>query len=176
MAFPVTSAETGRAASSTAVSSVQTNSEAVFVLPSLQLLAVSIRQMYGEAGRNSDLQAILHPQPSEIRSLRERRGAAGLSASAEEASREEKTGRKAETRKPAKKKTGRKPSPMCCFLCPSVLPYKCTLITHLQTVHAINRSQSLMYKRVNQGGAEIRRLYSPENVVTEEQDREQAEI
>jgi hypothetical protein len=69
--------------------------------------------------------------------------------------------------KPAKKKTGRKPTPLTCFLCPSVLPYKCTLIKHLQTVHHINRSESLMYKRVNQGGDVIKRLYMLPGPVSE---------
>ena len=64
--------------------------------------------------------------------------------------------------KPTKKKTGRKPSLLTCFLCPSILPYKCTLILHLQTVHHIDRSQSLMYKRVNQGGEDFKRRYIKE--------------
>lgn len=71
-----------------------------------------------------------------------------------------------EVPKPIKKKTGRKPTPLTCFLCPNVLPYKCALILHLQTVHHINRSQSLMYKRVNQGGEEIKRRYLEEAPVS----------
>lgn len=66
-----------------------------------------------------------------------------------------------EITKPGKQKTGRKPRPLTCFLCSTVLPYKCQLISHLRTVHAISRSLSLMYKRINQGGEEIRRLYCP---------------
>lgn len=61
--------------------------------------------------------------------------------------------------KKPKRKTGRKPTPRVCFMCPLVFPYKRDLIRHMQSVHDIHRSQSLMYKRINQGGEEIRRLY-----------------
>ena len=58
-----------------------------------------------------------------------------------------------------KGKTGRKPKNYECFLCPEVLPYKVTLIHHYQTCHQINRSQSVLYKRVNQSPETMKRLY-----------------
>ena len=58
-----------------------------------------------------------------------------------------------------KAKTGRKPSKHECFICFTVLGYKVELIQHLQTAHNLNKSQSLLYKRINQGPATMRRLY-----------------
>lgn len=58
-----------------------------------------------------------------------------------------------------KGKAGKKPVPCVCFLCEEVLPYRIRLIAHLKKVHGIERSQSLMYKRLNQGEEEIKRLY-----------------
>lgn len=58
-----------------------------------------------------------------------------------------------------KGKAGKKPVPCVCFLCDEVLPYRIRLIEHLKKVHGIERSQSLMYKRLNQGEEEIKRLY-----------------
>ena len=65
-----------------------------------------------------------------------------------------------QTNKGKKKgKAGKKPVPCVCFLCQDVLPYRIRLIAHLKKVHGIERSQSLMYKRLNQGEEEIKRLY-----------------
>lgn len=58
-----------------------------------------------------------------------------------------------------KAKTGRKPLKYECFLCSSVMGYKVELIQHLQTSHHLNKSQSLLYKRINQGPEAMRRLY-----------------
>lgn len=58
-----------------------------------------------------------------------------------------------------KGKAGKKPCPCVCFLCPEVLPYRIRLIAHLKKAHGIERSQSLMYKRLNQGEDVIKRLY-----------------
>ena len=49
-----------------------------------------------------------------------------------------------------------------CFLCAEVLPNRLKLIVHLKKAHGIERSQSLMYKRLNQGEDEIKRLYMKE--------------
>lgn len=168
MAFPVTTGNIGRTASPAAISSTQASSEAVLMLPSLQLLAANISRAYEEGKQSPDLQAILHPQIPDLHTLTDGRGGAVFNISTDAVFSEEKSGLKPETPKPAKKKTGRKPSTFSCFLCPKVLPYKYALISHLQTEHAINRSQSLMYKRVNQGGDEIRRLYCRDYSVIEE--------
>ncbi len=58
-----------------------------------------------------------------------------------------------------KAKTGRKPLKYECFLCAAAVGYKVELIQHLQTSHNLNKSQSLLYKRINQGPATMRRLY-----------------
>ena len=65
-----------------------------------------------------------------------------------------------------KKKTGRKPTTLRCFMCPCLLAYKCELIKHMQVVHRIERSVSLLYKRVSQGGEIIQRLYGPKLIGT----------
>ena len=57
-------------------------------------------------------------------------------------------------------KTGRKPTRHECFVCSAVLPYKFQLIQHFQVCHQVNKSQSLLYKRINQGAENMRRLYS----------------
>ena len=66
---------------------------------------------------------------------------------------------KRSSRKSKRGKTGRKPNPCRCFLCFVTLPYKRNLIAHLKGSHGIERSQSLMYKRINQGEEEMKRLY-----------------
>ena len=58
-----------------------------------------------------------------------------------------------------KAKTGRKPQIYECFICHEVHPYKVSLIQHFQAVHNIQRSQSLLYKRVNQSPESMKRLY-----------------
>ena len=58
-----------------------------------------------------------------------------------------------------KGKKGRKPHPITCFMCSVVVPYKRDFIHHLRDVHGIERSQSLMYKRINQGTEEIKKRY-----------------
>lgn len=58
-----------------------------------------------------------------------------------------------------KAKTGRKPQIYECFMCHEVHPYKVSLIQHFQTVHNVQRSQSLLYKRVNQSPEAMKRLY-----------------
>lgn len=50
------------------------------------------------------------------------------------------------------RKTGRKPEHYCCSLCESEFPYKRTLIRHMQQDHAVQRCQSVLYKRLKQGG------------------------
>lgn len=59
-----------------------------------------------------------------------------------------------------KAKTGRKPKSYPCAICPAVLPYKVSYIQHLQTCHQVNRSLSLLYKRVNQSPETLRKLYN----------------
>jgi len=58
-----------------------------------------------------------------------------------------------------KSKTGRKPQNHECFVCSAVLPYKFQLIQHFQVCHQVNKSQSLLYKRLNQSPEAMRRLY-----------------
>ena len=58
-----------------------------------------------------------------------------------------------------KAKTGRKPQNHECFVCSAVLPYKFQLIQHFQVCHDVQKSQSLLYKRVNQSPEAMRRLY-----------------
>lgn len=60
------------------------------------------------------------------------------------------------------KKHQEKPEIWRCFLCFETVPYKIKLISHLKQVHGIERSQSLMYKRLNQGEDVMRRLYVKE--------------
>ena len=62
-----------------------------------------------------------------------------------------------------KAKTGRKPKNYECFKCHMNLPYKRNLIYHLRDEHHIYRSQSLLYKRLNQDPAEMKRLYGGPN-------------
>lgn len=58
-----------------------------------------------------------------------------------------------------KAKTGRKPQIYECFICHEVQPYKVNLIQHFQAAHNVKRSQSLLYKRVNQSPDAMKRLY-----------------
>lgn len=58
-----------------------------------------------------------------------------------------------------KAKTGRKPRDYECFICHEVCPYKIALIQHFQVCHHVQKSQSLLYKRVNQSPEAMRRLY-----------------
>jgi hypothetical protein len=58
-----------------------------------------------------------------------------------------------------KAKTGRKPQIYECFMCHEVHPYKVNLIQHFQAVHNVQRSQSLLYKRVDQSPEAMKRLY-----------------
>lgn len=57
------------------------------------------------------------------------------------------------------RRKGRKPNPIACFFCSEVVPYKRTFIHHLRDIHGIRRSQSLMYKRLNEGSEAIKRRY-----------------
>jgi hypothetical protein len=134
----------------------------ILLLPSLQLLAETISHAYDEESRSSAVQAV-PPTPRSIaeEQIRNKEEESGSLLRGESYS-EQDPEPKPETAKSSRKKTGRKPCPLTCFLCSSVLPYKCELISHLRTVHAISRSLSLMYKRINQGGEEIRRLYCPQ--------------
>ena len=67
--------------------------------------------------------------------------------------------KKEEKKRKNKGKAGKKQNPCECFLCAEVLPNRLKLIVHLKKAHGIERSQSLMYKRLNQGEDEIKRLY-----------------
>lgn len=56
-------------------------------------------------------------------------------------------------------KTGRKPASHFCFLCKEVFAYKGELVHHFRTYHQLDRSQSVLYKRIKQGEEEMRRMY-----------------
>ena len=58
-----------------------------------------------------------------------------------------------------KAKTGRKPIPHPCFLCHAVLSYKGELVRHFQVCHELDKSQSVLYKRINQGEEAMRKMY-----------------
>ena len=58
-----------------------------------------------------------------------------------------------------KGKRGRKPNPVTCFFCSEVVPYKRNFICHLREKHGIDRSQSLMYKRLKEGSGAIKQRY-----------------
>ena len=60
-----------------------------------------------------------------------------------------------------RKKTGRKPQSHACYICAVPFPYKKELIKHLVTDHNLQRSTSLLYKRLNAGKKELQRLYDP---------------
>ena len=51
-----------------------------------------------------------------------------------------------------KKKPGRKPNVQICYICQATFPYKKELITHLGSDHGIQRSRSVLYKRLQKGG------------------------
>lgn len=125
------------------------------LLSEIKRLALQITKSYEAGNSLSEIETVFAVQPSQEEERPTHINEAVLNSQGSEVS----TAAAPESSKPPKKKTGRKPTPLTCFLCPSVLPYKCTLIKHLQTVHHINRSESLMYKRVNQGGEEIKRRY-----------------
>lgn len=57
-----------------------------------------------------------------------------------------------------KAKPGRKPKSYHCAICPGVFPYKVTYIVHLQTCHQVERSQSLLYKKVRESPERLRKL------------------
>jgi len=59
-----------------------------------------------------------------------------------------------------KAKTGRKPMQHPCFLCHAVLSYKGELVRHFQVCHELDKSQSVLYKRINQGEEAMRKMYS----------------
>lgn len=58
-----------------------------------------------------------------------------------------------------KKKSGRKPKMHLCQICQSQFPYKKELIRHLVSDHSINKSKSVLYKRLAKGKNELTRLY-----------------
>ena len=164
MACLVTSASLGPASSpihTSAPCPVQAVSDTILLLPSLQLLAETIAQVCDERSRSSAVRAVPPtPDSTAAEQIREKaEGSEGLLGGESDSEQEPES--RPKTAKLGKKKTGRKPRLLTCFLCSSVLSYKCELISHLRTVHSISRSLSLMYKRINQGEEEIRRLYCP---------------
>ena len=58
-----------------------------------------------------------------------------------------------------KAKTGRKPKLYECFACFEAFAYKVELIEHFQAWHKVNKSRSLLYKRINEGEEAMRKLY-----------------
>lgn len=63
------------------------------------------------------------------------------------------------------RRKGRKPNPIQCFFCQEIAPYKRDFIQHLRVVHGIQKSQSLLYKRLREGSEAIKQRYCKPKVV-----------
>jgi hypothetical protein len=89
------------------------------LLPEIKHLALQITKSYEAGNSLSEMETVLAVQPRQEQGRPTHINEVVPNSQGNEVN----TAAAPESSKPPKKKTGRKPTPLTCFLCPSVLPY-----------------------------------------------------